>query len=198
MSSPDPDDLPPAPDDSRVLRDLSGARDGLAPDALLQVAYHELRELAEHYLQRERPDHTLQPTALVHEAWLRLEPSSQWNDSTHFFATAARAMRHVLVDHARGRKRTKRGGGWSRVELDHDLGLAEPNVDLVDLDRVLTDLQERSPRQAALVELRFFAGLPMPAVANVLGVSIGTAERDWRFARAWLARALKIEGEEEG
>lgn len=184
-----PDALPD--DERRALRSLSGSRDALDSGELLQVAYHELRELAERYLQRERADHTLQPTALVHEAWLRLEGDSRWNDRTHFFATAARAMRHVLVDHARGKRREKRGGGWTQVELDPELGLDAHPIDLVALDEALADLRVRSEREATLVELRFFAGLPMPAIAEVLGVSIGTVERDWRFARAWLARALK-------
>ncbi|MCB9915042.1 MAG: sigma-70 family RNA polymerase sigma factor [Planctomycetes bacterium] len=180
------------------MRSLADGAPELGGAELLQVAYAQLRELAERYLRRERIDHTLQPTALVHEAWLRLEGDGAWRDRTHFFATAARAMRHVLVDHARARRRAKRGGGWARVELDPGLGLDERELDLVDLDRALAELAARDERQAALVELRFFGGLAMPAVAEVLGVSLGTAERDWRFARAWLARALNADDEEEG
>jgi len=167
---------------------------------LIEGAYRELHAVAARLLGRERPDHTLQPTALVHEAWLRLEGDARWQDRTHFVATAARAMRRVLVDHARGRGRDKRGGGWERVELDGDLdgdlaGAARSGVDLVALDAALRELEEVAPRQARLVELRFFGGFEVAEAAVLLGVSEPTAARDWRFARAWLARQLG-EGED--
>ena len=142
----------------------------------------------------ERAGHTLQPTALVHEAWMRLEGDERWNDRQHFFATAARAMRRVLVDHARGRGRSKRAGGWRRVELeeaDSAGALLTEEVDLVELDAALAELEVLSPRQTRVVELRFFSGLEVDAVAAVLDVSEATVARDWRFARAWLARALQ-------
>jgi RNA polymerase sigma factor (TIGR02999 family) len=158
---------------------------------LVEGAYRELHAVAARLLGRERPDHTLQPTALVHEAWLRLEGDLRWQDRTHFVATAARAMRRVLVDHARGRNRDKRGGEWTRVELDPDVaGRAGRDVDLVALDAALAELEQVAPRQARLVELRFFGGFEVEEAARLLGVSEPTAARDWRFARAWLARQI--------
>ena len=171
--------------------------DPAAPDPsadserMIADAYRELHAVAERMLGRERADHTLQPTALVHEAWLRLGGDTRWNDRTHFVATAARAMRRVLVDHARGKNRDKRGGEWTRVELDPDVaGRAGRDVDLVALDAALAELEEVAPRQARLVELRFFGGFEVEEAARLLGVSEPTAARDWRFARAWLARQI--------
>ena len=162
---------------------------------LLDLVYTELRELADGYLARERADHTLQPTALVHEAYLRLLGEGAeftWNDRRHFLATAARAMRHLLVDHARTKRREKRGGRWNRVDLTHAVGEAreEEAVDLVALDEVLSELAELSERQARVVEMRFFAGMGEKSIAEVLEVSERTVERDWRHARAWLAKRL--------
>jgi RNA polymerase sigma-70 factor, ECF subfamily len=189
--------------DEELLEELGARRrrgESSVPDsaALVEDAYLELRSLAERLLAGERADHTLQPTALVHEAWLRIGDDDRWNDRTHFFATAARAMRRVLVDHARGKGRAKRGGNWKRVDLDSadvpgpgaDLA-ADQGVDLVALDHALEELEQLSPRQARVVELRFFAGLEMDVVAQVLAVSPATVARDWRFARAWMARALE-------
>ncbi len=178
-----------------------------APDEALELCeevYDRLRELADRLLAGERIDHTLQATALVHEAWVRLagsENEADWHDAEHFFATAARALRRVLVDHARGKGRAKRGGGWGRVPLDPDAGAmgGATNDDSLDLDplvldRALEELEAESPRQARLVELRWFSGLSVEATAKVLGVSEGTIARDWRFARAWLARRLREPG----
>ena len=160
---------------------------------LLEAVYDELRRLASAYLARERSDHTLQPTALVHEAYAKLaDQGSAWEGRTHFIGVAAQAMRRVLVDHARGHKRDKRGGGqWRRVELD--LAIVEDggtDVDLVNLDEALERLGELSERQARIVELRFFGSLSNPEIARVLETSERTVAREWRFARAWLGEEL--------
>lgn len=158
---------------------------------LVERAYLELREVAERLLTGERTDHTLQPTALVHEAWLKLDATGPFVDRTHFVAASAKAMRRVLVDHARGRGRDKRGGQWRRVALDGLLNEQEEGeVSLVELDVALAELEEAAPRQARLVELRFFGGFEVDEAARLLEVSPITAARDWRFARAWLARRL--------
>ena len=165
--------------------------------ALLALAYDELRELAAAYLSRERADHTLQPTALVHEAWMRLIDQSRvdWQGRAHFVGIAAQAMRRILVDHARGRAREKRGGDRRRVELETGLdGGDDAPLDVIDLDRALGDLARLSERQARIVELRFFGGLDTGAIAESLGVSGRTVEREWRFAQAWLAEALERPG----
>ena len=161
---------------------------------LLEAVYDELRRLAGAYLARERNDHTLQPTALVHEAYAKLaDQNSAWEGRAHFIGVAAQAMRRVLVDHARGRKRNKRGGGrWQRVELD--LAVVEDgetDVDLVNLDEAMKRLSELSARQARIVELRFFGGLSVDEVASVLKTSERTVAREWRFARAWLGEELE-------
>ena len=150
--------------------------------------YDELRDLAEKMFRYERSDHTLQPTALVHEVFLRLQGAGmQFADRTHFVATAARAMRHVLVNHANHRNTAKRGGRWIRVELDAALELFEqPSLDLVALDEALVALEAFDPGQARLVELRFFGGLTLPECAQTMGTSLRTAEREWALARAWL------------
>lgn len=180
-------------DDEDLIEELGrGGAAGGDSRALVESAYRELHAVAERLLAGERADHTLQPTALVHEAWLRLADDGRWKNEGHFFATAARAMRRVLVDHARGKGRAKRGGDWKRVELElaADTDDAASEVDLVTLDTALEQLEAASPRQARVVELRFFAGLEMDAIARVLDVSPATVARDWRFARAWMARAL--------
>ncbi len=164
-------------------------------DRLLELLYRELRELADRFLSQEREDHTLQPTALVHEAYLRLAGgrSVQWSDRKHFLATAARAMRRVLVDHGRTKGRRKRRTAGNQVELE-GVASREPSIDSVDLvalDAALVQLGELSPRQAQVVELRFFGGLPESAIAEVLNVSERTVERDWRHAQAWLWRRLE-------
>jgi RNA polymerase sigma-70 factor (ECF subfamily) len=170
----------------------------ISPEQLLPLVYDGLRRLARSQLRRERADHTLQPTELVHEAYERLADQTRvnWRGRTHFFAVAAQVMRRLLVDHARQRGRRKRGGGAQRITLGGladragpDLGLEE----LVALDRALKKLAELDEREARGVELRYFAGLTTEEIANVLGVSERTVRNDWAFARAWLKRELSEE-----
>ena len=156
---------------------------------LMPVVYRELRRLAAHYMQHERPGHTLQPTALVHEAYLRLvgQTDRNWQNRAHFFAVAAQAMRAVLVDHARANLAQKRGGGQVHVELDDAFKLTapEPRAVLV-LDEVLKRLEQIDPRASRVVELRWFVGLRVEEVAQAMGISEKTVRRDWNFAKAWL------------
>lgn len=167
--------------------------DRSALDRLLATAYAELHGIAERHMSRERGDHTLQPTALVHEAFLRLVGSAPlpFEDRLHFFRAASQVMRRVLVDHARARNAAKRGNDL-RVTLDEGVGaVANRTIDLLVLDDALTRLAEVDPRWAQVVELRFFAGLEVAEVAEALGVSAPTVKRDWRFAKAWLANELR-------
>ena len=169
-----------------------GDRAAASPD-LVAMVYGELRRLAAAALRRERPEHTLQPTALVHEAFMRLAgvDDTRWHDRDHFIAAAARAMRRVLVDHARTRNAVKRGDGESRVSLDGiDVPAAATSVDLVALDTTLERLAALDARQARIVELRFFAGLTVEETAALIGTSPRTVKREWQMARAWLAREL--------
>jgi RNA polymerase sigma factor (TIGR02999 family) len=158
--------------------------------------YGELRKVARRYLGRERQNHTLQPTALVHEAWMKLqhEKGNQWQGRTHGLALAAQAMRRLLVDHGRHQKRQKRGGGQQAVVLDDLLVAAEtagvPIEDLLTLEEALTRLEAVDPRAAQVVTLRFFSGMSVPEVAEHLDVSPRTVEGDWTHARAWLKREL--------
>ncbi len=167
-------------------------------EPLFGQAYDELRALASAYLKHERRDHSLQATELVNEAYLRLEGGAgpDWVDRSHFFAVAARAMRRVLVDHARSRGRKKRFGGLQRVTLAEGIhGQSELALDaVVDLDRAISRLADLDERQARVVELRYFSGLGMAEVAKVLGVSKRTVEGDWAHARAWLRRELSGRG----
>lgn len=166
--------------------------DSLSREELMVRVYDELRRLAANYLGRERVDHTLQPTALVHEAYLRLvsQTSVEWRNRDHFVGLAARMMRRVLIDHARGHRRDKRGGGLKLALVDTD-GVAEAEgEDLVALDEALNRLARKHPQKSRVVELRFFGGLSIQETARVLQVSDSTVERDWKFARAWLAREL--------
>jgi RNA polymerase sigma factor (TIGR02999 family) len=169
---------------------------GPAGDRLLAAVYGELHRTARRYLHREHAGHTLQPTALVHEAYLRLiDQDTAWRNRAHFYAIAAQIMRRILVDHARARCAAKRGGNDCRITLD---GLAaapgaavrDAEVDLLDLERCLTALAALDPRQAHIVELRFFAGLTIAETADVVGVSHTIIEREWSLARAWLRREL--------
>ncbi len=174
---------------------LTGVRDRTpgAADKLISAVYRQLRQLAAAYLRKERPDHTLQPTALINEAYLKLFAGQpvEWRDREHFFAAAAQSMRRILVDHARGRQRDKRGGAREKVTLEERLVPAcEREVDLLGLDEALAKLSRFNPGHAHLVELRFFAGLTTKQAAETLGVSTSTVERDWRSARAWLLREL--------
>ncbi|MFO0840541.1 MAG: sigma-70 family RNA polymerase sigma factor [Phycisphaerae bacterium] len=165
--------------------------DSHAADLLLTLVYDRLRALAQRYLSRERPGHTLQPTALVHEAYIRMVGEADWADRAHFFAVAAQAMRRILVDHARVRSAAKRGGLEQRqpLELAETLG-SRPDEYVVALDQALTELAEVDPELARLVELRFFGGLSVEETANVLKVSPRTVKRHWTVARGWLHRAI--------
>jgi RNA polymerase sigma factor (TIGR02999 family) len=166
--------------------------DAAAQDELLPLIYQELRRRAAAQLRRERRGHTLQPTALVHEAYLRLvDQDVAWKSRAHFFSLASEMMRRVLVDHARGRKADKRAGG-TRVELDEALAISEErDVDLVLLDQALAELSDLDPRHGRIVELRFFGGLTLEETASVLGISPATVKREWTLARAWLYGRLK-------
>jgi RNA polymerase sigma factor (TIGR02999 family) len=171
---------------------VSAAGGGHASSAseLLPLVYEELRRLAAHRLATERPDHTLQATALVHEAYVRLVHGGQelrWDGRGHFFAAAAEAMRRILVDSARRKRRPKHGGNLKRVELDQAARVTQvPADDLLALDAALTRLAAEEPVKAELVKLRFFAGLTVPEAAKVMGISQSTAERHWTYARTWL------------
>jgi RNA polymerase sigma factor (TIGR02999 family) len=173
------------------------AGDPRAAAELLPLVYDELRKLAAARLADEKPGQTLQPTALVHEAYLRLvggEHPQSWDRRGHFFAAAAEAMRRILVEAARHKKRIKHGGEWQRLNLDEScLVEASPADDLEALDEALTRFAAVDPLAARLVQLRFFAGLSMPQAAQILDISLRTAERNWTFARTWLHRALAPE-----
>jgi RNA polymerase sigma factor (TIGR02999 family) len=182
---------------TRVLSAIE-AGDPQAAEQLLPLVYDELRRLAAQRLAGEGPGHTLQPTALVHEAYLKLvgaDPQRPWNGRVHFFAAAAEAMRRILIDHARWKHRARRGRGKKRVELGDlddieivaERGQAD---DLLALDQALTQLAAADPRRAELVRLRYFAGLTLEQAAELLGISRATADRHWAFARAWLFDAM--------
>jgi len=163
-------------------------------ESLLPVVYQELRRLAASYLRRERPGQTLQPTALVHEAYLRLlkDRPGRWQNRAHFCAIAAHSMRQILIERARARGALKRGGGGPRVTLDEALiAGGERSIDLVALDEALDRLAQFDPEQARLVELRFFGGLTVEETAEALDISPATVKRHWAVARAWLARELE-------
>ncbi len=164
-----------------------------ALDALVPLVYQELRKLADHYLRQERPDHTLQATALVHDAYLRLvgQTSISWQNRAHFFSVAAQVMRHILVDHARHHNADKRGGGERKLSLDEAVSFFEErDVKLVALDDALNELAKLDEQQARIVELRFFGGLTVEEIAEVLQVTPGTVRHDWRMGKAYLHRAL--------
>jgi RNA polymerase sigma factor (TIGR02999 family) len=181
---------------SEVTRILSAIEQGdpHAAEQLLPLVYDELRQLAAARLAQEKPGQTLQPTALVHDAYLRLvddEQARHWDSRGHFFAAAAEAMRRILVENARRKKRSKHGGDRRRVEWEAVESVAEaPSEDLVALDEALTRLAAEDPARAELVKLRFFAGLTMPEVARAMGISLATAERSWTYARTWLYAEL--------
>ena len=176
-----------------ILQAIDGGQPAAA-EQLLPLVYDELRKLAAARLARESPDQTLQATALVHEAWLRLvdvERAQHWNSRGHFFAAAAEAMRRILVEAARRKSRRKHGGGRRQVDLDSGCAITSaPSLDLVALDEALTRLAAEHPDKALLVKLRYFAGLTMPQAAEVLDVSLATAERYWTFAKSWLYAEL--------
>lgn len=168
--------------------------DKAALDKLVPLVHEELRRRAHRYIGRERPGHTLQTTALVNEAYLRLvnQAGIRWQDRAHFFAVSARVMRHILVDYARARNYAKRRGGALRVTMDEAAGVSSgPDVELLALDEALKELAESYPRRSQVVEMRYFGGLNNEEVAEVLKVTSKTVERDWRFARAWLYEQLR-------
>jgi RNA polymerase sigma factor (TIGR02999 family) len=170
------------------------AGDAGAMDRLVPLVYAELRRIAARYLRRERGGHTLQPTALVHEAYLRMvdQRDAPWQNRAHFLGCAAHLMRNILVDHARRRRAAKRGGGDAQVTLGAAEEIANgPDVDLVALDDALVTLEAVDPRQRRMVELRFFGGLSIEETAEVLGMSSGQVRREWTAVRAWLRRELE-------
>jgi RNA polymerase sigma factor (TIGR02999 family) len=165
-----------------------------AAKELVSFVYQELRRLAQYYMQNERADHTLQATALVHEAYLRLfgGKACEWRNKAHFFAVAARQMRRLLVDHARAGKAEKRQGAQVTVSLEEVTGRIEQRAeDLIAMDEALSRLEEVSPRASQVVELRFFGGLTEREAAETLGISTATLKRDWDFARAWLYKQIR-------
>jgi RNA polymerase sigma factor (TIGR02999 family) len=176
------------------LLDAAGAGDPRAAAELLPLVYEELRMLAAARMAAEPASHTLQPTALVHEAYVRLVGGEQpqgWNGRGHFFAAAAEAMRRILVETARRKKADRHGGGWARIELiDADLAVDTSGDDLFAVDEALSRLAAADPRAARLVELRFFLGMTLEEAATHLGLQERTAYRDWAYARAWLRQAL--------
>jgi RNA polymerase sigma-70 factor (ECF subfamily) len=176
-----------------LLGQLAQGKEDVA-SKLIPLVYNELRKLAAGYMRRERMDHTLQPTALVNEAYLKLveQRSVNWQSRAHFFGIAAQLMRRILVDHARGHLRDKRGGGVIPVPLDEALVFApEQSSELVKLDQSLERLAKLDPRQSKIVELRFFGGLTVEQTAEVLGISPKTVKRDWSVAKAWLHGDIK-------
>ena len=183
----------PAEQVSKLLLDW-GRGDPNAREEMIPLVYGELRRIARRFLWQERPDHTLQSGALVHEAYLRLvrEKSPQWKNRAHFFGVAAQLMRHILVDYARGRLAAKRGAGAPRLALDPKIALPQRReIDVVALDDALTRLAILDPQQSRLVELRFFGGLSIEETAVVLGISPATVKREWSTARAWLQREMR-------
>lgn len=178
---------------TRMLLDWSNG-DKAALDKLVPVVYEELRRLASYYMRRERPGHTLQTSALVNEAYMRLVDyrQMQWQSRAHFFAVAAQAMRRVLVDHARKQRFAKRGGGAVKVSLDESLAVSQKQAaDLIALDDALTGLEAIDARKCRIVELRYIGGLNIEETAEVLDISPATVQREWRAAKAWLYRAIK-------
>ena len=181
--------------DVTQLLDAAADGDPTAAADLLPLIYDELRKLAAARMVAEAPDHTLQPTALVHEAYLRLvgkDAGKPWNGRGHFFAAAAEAMRRILVENARRKGRARHGGGRTRIDLDHIVATADDRGadDLLALDEVLGRLEAEQPEAAAVVKLRYFTGMTAEQAANALGLSLRTANRLWAFARAWLFDAL--------
>jgi RNA polymerase sigma factor (TIGR02999 family) len=177
---------------TKLLQGWQGG-DRAALDALVPVVYKELHRLAHCELRKERADHTLQSTALVHEAYFRLVGKSlpQWESRTHFFAIAAQLMRQILVDYARRHRASKRGSGVCMLTLDDAMALPQrKEVDVIAIDDALNTLAEVDPRQSRVVELRFFAGLSLEEISEVMGIATATVQRDWTAARAWLYREI--------
>lgn len=188
-------------DTSEPSGDAAGGAGAIPAASLLPQVYRELRALAESRLRRLPPGQTLQPTALVHEAYMRLVGSADpgWNGRGHFFGAAARAMRNILVDEARRKGAEKRGGGRLRVDLpDSALAAITRHADMLELDEALERLEQIDERKGSVVMLRVFCGLTIDQTAMALGLSAATVERDWAYAKAWLHRELKRVQEEEG
>jgi len=186
--------LDPSSSDVTVLLSALQKGDPDAASKLIPLVYNELRRLAGHYMRQERPDHTLQATALVHEAYLKLinQRSVDWQGRAHFFGIAAQLMRRILIDHARGHLREKRGGAQKALPLDEALVLSpEQSSELINLDEALQRLAKLDARQIRIVELRFFGGLSVEETAEFLGISSKTVKRDWSLAKAWLHGELK-------
>jgi RNA polymerase sigma factor (TIGR02999 family) len=181
----------PQPVSALLIKWRAGDQEAL--QALIPLVYQELRRIAQHHLQQERPDHTLQSTALVHEAYLRLlkQGPAEVANRAHFLAVASQLMRQILVDHARGHRAAKRGGGL-KLELQDSMAVQKAqNVDLIALDQALNELARLDPRQSRIVEMRFFGGLSIEDTAEVVGVSQTTVKREWATARAWLRREVR-------
>ena len=182
----------PGGDVTALLR-AWGEGDLAARDQLLPLVYEELRRRAAAYMRRERRDHTLQPTDLVHEAYLRLvdQRRTEWQNRGQFFGVASQMMRRILVDRARAHLRNKRSGRWARVTLEAGAAVTPPvDVDVLDLDAALTELSGFDERKGRIAELRFFGGLSLEETGDALGLSVATVERDWQVARAWLFKTL--------
>ena len=181
------------PDVTGLLRAWAEG-DESALDQLMPLVYEELRRRAAAHLRRERPGHMLQPTALVHEVYLRVVNQDRvaWKNRAQFFGVAARMMRRILVDHARAKRMAKRSGRWVQVTLDEAVGgSVSQDIDVLALDQALTRLAAFDPRKSQVAELRFFGGLSLEEAADVVGVSVATVERDWQTARAWLYASLR-------
>ena len=179
--------------DVTLLLNQSADGDGVAMEQLLPIVYDELRGVAAKFLRRERSNHTLQPTALVHEAYIRLVnwETVSWQNRAHFFSVAAQVMRNILVDSARRKKAEIRGGNFEQITLDEKIGFSQMSeVDLLDLDDALKELANLNERQSRIVELRFFGGLTIEETAEILQISDMTVKRDWNFSKAWLFEKL--------
>jgi RNA polymerase sigma-70 factor, ECF subfamily len=190
----------PSPGEVTRILHAWGSGDQHAVDKLMPLVYGELRRLARQYMRRERPGHTLQPTALVHEAYLRLvdQHAVKWQNRAHFFGVAAQLMRRILVDYARRHQAAKRGGAVFKVSLDEAFAATEQrSEDVVGLDEALNRLAAMDPRQERVVELRLFSGLTVEETAEVLHVSPATVKREWTTAKAWLSRELRPESDSE-
>lgn len=185
---------PPGGEVTQLLAEMRQGAAG-AQDQLYGIVYTELKRIAANYMRRERSDHTLQATALVHEAYMELVDQTRvnWQNRAHFFGVAAQLMRRILVDHARTQGAQKRGGNAQKLCIDENIGMASVSeVAFDELDEALNRLNEMDADQAKIVELRFFGGLTVEEVAEVMGVSTATIEREWRMARAWLHHQLSL------
>ncbi len=183
--------------DATVILERLVRREPNSADELLPLVYGELRAMAEKKLRGEPHGATLRPTSLVHEAYLKLVDQTRvdWKGRAHFLGVAATLMRRIVIEHARGRKRQKRGGGWRRITLSDAVALStRPDVDLLELDEALTRLAATYPREARVVELRVFAGMTIDETAEAIGISARAVDEDWAIAKAWLRRELRKEG----